>query len=178
MYAISVLVIAIIFYPKTRVNNIVISHVKTLYDAKKYKIDDQNKKIYWLDLVFFYLFPAVISIYIVFFQDEINFNPDQINILYLVFLPILFGSLAVVNSSINNSRNKVYKLYAEEVFHNISYGSIQSLFGILVNIIVLIDHSDIVRLLMVFVFISFLLLLVLSIKRIVTLLNPNLIDAK
>ena len=178
MYAIIIVIIANIFYPKTRVNEIVVSHIKTLYNAKKYKIDNTNKKIYWLDIAFFYIFPGLVSTYLVYFQDQISFNVEQINVLYLVFLPILFGSLAVVNNSINNSKNKVYTLYAKEVFYNISYGSILSLLGILINIIALLDSGEIISLLMIFVFISFLLVLVLSIKRMVTLLNPKLIDDK
>ena len=173
MYALIILIILVLIYPKTRFLSIIKKHIKTLYNAKVYDITNSEKKIYWLDILFFYFLPIFVASYVIFFQDAQFLSSDQINVFYLIFLPILFGSLAVINSSISNSKNEKYNIYAKEVFYNIAYGCILSLLGILVNLIASISNSKVIYFAMLYIFISFVLLLVLAIKRMVVLLDPD-----
>lgn len=178
IYLLLGLMIVVLFYPKTNILKVVWEHLKTLYNAKKYKISD-NKKIYFLDILFFFIMPLIVSYLIVYVIEFEVFSFSIFITIYIVFIPVFFVMLTLINSWVLATNNLQYKLFAHEVFYNTAFCLMLSILGLItVYIHQYIIVSDIFSAFLIYIFIIFLLSLMLVVKRVLAVLNLSITESK
>ena len=154
---------------KTRVWKICKDHVLTLYNAN-------TNKVYWWDIVVFYIFPIAISLILVlYFQFSIEIYVSTLITVFSILCGLLFNFLVLILGVPKKENNKLFNKVLDETYSNISYEILVSLLSVILlcvfeylSIDWLIKTSTIVIL---FLTINFTFTIFMILKRVYSLLD-------
>src|ERR1035437_10050511 len=164
---------------------IINAHLSTLRS-----LNDKSNKIYWVDLVLFFIFPFIVSVLLVYYDISIKELIGELIKSVAIFAAFLFNMLAIIYNSMNQieqdaKQSKLKRVFIKEIHANLSFNILIGIFLITTLLIYseLKSNSPIVHLIYssfavinYFLLILFILTLLMNLNRVFILLNRNIKD--